>query len=278
MKSAHPAMPYIVANVLVFVLSGLLGVLLFFGGYPGLVNNWISEYMALPSDTSRLLTHFYTILTYAFFHSDVFHLLFNMLWLFWMGRIFGEFLKQRQFHFIYWGGIVAGGLLYLLAYRLIPAYAGEQGILIGSSAAVMAILVAVGTYVPNYQISLLFFGVVRVKYLVLAYVLLDILSTGGQNAGGSIAHLGGAMVGFFYVRSLRSGKDWSQWLKKRQPKWKVTKNEPQKGRQAPVVSQERIDAILDKISRSGYDRLSKEEKDLLFKASNAQSAPQKKDP
>ncbi len=264
-KSGSPAMLYIGINVLLFILAALLEVGFTFSGNRGWVPSQVQEYFAFPATLSILPIKFYTVITYQFFHDGFFHILFNMLWLYWIGQIFLDFLKPRQFHFVYLGGGILGALTFLLLYNTIPAFSGQHATLIGSSASVMAILAATATLVPDYSIRLLLIGELKLKYLILAYVLLDIIGTAGTNAGGSIAHLGGAIFGFVFIKLLRSGKDWST-IFKRKPKLKVVKNKAPKKNES-TVNQKEIDTILDKISKSGYDQLTKEEKETLFKAS-----------
>lgn len=264
-KSGSPAMLYIGINVLIFLLVSLVGVLFVFAGNKGWIELQIQEYFAFPGNLDSLPTRFYTVLTYQFFHADFFHILFNMIGLYWVGQIFLDFLKPRHFHFVYLGGGVVGALVFLLLFQYVPIFSAQKAILIGSSASVMAILVATATLVPDYSIRLLLFGELKLKYIVLAYLVLDIIGSVGDNAGGSIAHLGGALFGFIFIKLLQSGKDWSAIFKQK-PKLKVVKNNTAKKSEFSV-NQKDIDTILDKISKSGYDQLSKEEKDTLFKAS-----------
>ncbi len=257
-------MLYIGINGLIYLVAALAGVVFFYAGRPEFISNLIQEYAAFPATVSELPTRFYTLITYQFFHQGFFHILFNMLWLYWMGQLFLDFLKPHQFHLVYLGGGIAGALVFLLLYQLVPVFANQQATIIGSSAAVMAILVAVGTLVPDYSLRLMFIGELKLKYLVLAYIILDIIGSVGANSGGSIAHLGGALFGFIFIKLLQKGVDLSAVFK-RKPKLKVVKNKtPQKSE--PLNNQKEIDAILDKISKSGYDKLSKAEKETLFKA------------
>jgi membrane associated rhomboid family serine protease len=278
-QSGNPSFLYIGINALIFIVVTLINVPFFLSGNGGLIyDDFIREYFAFPADILDEPLRFYTILTYQFFHDGFFHVLFNMLWLYWMGRIFLDFLKPRQFHFVYLVGGFVGALLYALAFNIFPVFRTIAGAnIIGSSAAVMAVVVATATLVPNYSISLLLFGEVKLKYLAIAYVVLDLIGTTSANAGGSFAHLGGALFGFIYIRMLQNGNDWSTIFKKK-PKLKVVKNEPRPSRHDDTnrrsvrkhegyVDQREIDAILDKISKTGYDKLSKEEKETLFKAS-----------
>lgn len=271
-QSGNPVFFYIGVNVLIFVAFALLNIPFFLSGKGGVAYDaLIREYAGFPSSLSKLPFRFYTIITYQFFHDGLWHILFNMLWLFWMGSIFIDFLKPRQFHFVYLAGGILGALFYLLAYNIFPVFEGVRGsaTVIGSSAAVMAIIVATATLLPDYAMRLLLFGEVKLKYLALAYIVLDLIGVASKDAGGSFAHIGGAVLGFTYIKLLKGGADWSK-LFKRKPKLKVVKNDavkPTARKQNDGVNQEEIDRILDKISKTGYDKLSKQEKETLFKAS-----------
>ncbi len=274
-QSGDPSYLYIGINTIIFLVFALINVPFFLSGNGGLAyEGLIREYAGFPAALDKLPYRFYTILTYQFFHEGFFHLLFNMLWLFWMGRIFLDFLKPRQFHFVYLCSGFAGALLYLLAYNVFPVFAAATAsgtaTVIGSSAAVMGIVVATATLVPDYSLRLLLFGDVKLKYLAIAYVVLDLIGTASPNAGGSFAHIGGAILGFVYIKMLRNGTDWSNIFKKK-PKLRVVKNSPSRGaaqrNNVDRVDQHEVDAILDKISKTGYDKLTREEKETLFKAS-----------
>jgi membrane associated rhomboid family serine protease len=272
-RSGNPIFLYIGLNAIVFIVTALLGVLLFLSGNgSGGIAAFIGEYFAFPADVTALPLRFYTLLTYMFFHDNFFHVLFNMLWVYWLGQIFMNFMNSRQFHFIYLAGGICGAILFTAAFYAFPVFQPSipTAHLIGSSAAVIAIVTATATLVPDYEIRMLFLGNVKLKYLALAYILLSIIGVGSANAGGNIAHIGGAIFGFTYVKMLRSGTDWSNLFKKK-PKLKVVKNKaynPSSSKTGSTIAQSEIDAILDKISKSGYDKLSKEEKETLFKASN----------
>ncbi len=267
---------YIGINILIFVVVSLLGVgftLAGKGDFP--LDLIVREYFGFPASFSAFPYRFYTLITYQFFHDGFLHLLFNMLWLFWMGQLFLDFMKPRQFHFVFLAGGIAGALFFTLGFHAFPVFARyvDEAIIVGSSASVMAIVVAIATLLPDYALRLLLFGDVKLKYLALAYVILDLIGIGSVNPGGSFAHLGGAFLGFAYVKLLKNGTDWSSFFKKK-PKLRVVKNATYKSsvnsgnvKNADVVNQQVIDAILDKISKSGYDKLSREEKETLFKAS-----------
>lgn len=286
----------IVINVVAFIgINIVLGVFMTIGGQEPLYRT-IYDYLALPSNTNVLITQPQSLITYMFLHRGIFHTLFNMLFLYWFGRIITEYLGQNKILGLYvWGGL-AGGLLYLLVYNLVPYYQGvaQFASLAGASAGVLAVVVGAATFQPDFRVNLLLLGPVKIKYIAAFVVLSSLYNSTGANAGGEIAHLGGALLGYLFMTQLQKGNDWSKpvvsfihWFKsffKPQPKIKVSyKNEEkfgkktkQKSRPSKVKktkaaestsSQAEIDAILDKISDKGYDALSKEEKQKLFNAS-----------
>jgi membrane associated rhomboid family serine protease len=238
---------------------------------------YTNEYLLLPAFVPKLLTHFWTPLTYMFMHAGILHILFNMLWLYWMGQIFEEYLGNKRTIGLYIMGGLAGALAYLLCLNLIPAFTNSNAAvgstIVGASASVMAIVVATATLLPNYTISLILFGPVKLKWLVLVILAIDFLGIVGPNAGGEIAHLGGALLGFIYVKQLQKGHDWiggiSNIFKSRSKLKVAAKNTSKNSVEYP--RQDEIDRILDKISQSGYDSLSKQEKEILFRASNNES-------
>ncbi|MBT2563393.1 rhomboid family intramembrane serine protease [Pedobacter sp. ISL-68] len=269
-QSGNPLFFYIGVNVMLFLITAIIGVIVFLGRIPIDFDLWLREYVGLPASISKLPERFYTIFTYMFFHDGILHILFNMLGLFWFGNIFMNFLKSRQFHFVYLAGGLFGGLFAIAILNIFPVYSGGlAGVtIVGASAAVMAIIFAAATLVPNYTIMLLFFGEVKIKWIAIIYFVLDFIAIGSVNAGGSLAHIGGALLGFTFIKSLQRGRDWSK-LFERKPKLKVVRNEKpvKKPEFKGGVSQQEIDAILDKISTSGYDKLTAVEKEKLFKAS-----------
>ncbi|SKB63234.1 rhomboid family intramembrane serine protease [Daejeonella lutea] len=267
-QSGSPLYLFIGLNVIIFLAINLLAVGEFLTNGSGSAANWLQLQLSMPATFELLLYKFWTIITYMFTQSGFFHLLFNMLWLYWLGIIFLDFLNKRQFIFTYLAGGIMGAIFYLLAYNFIPVFSGaaERSILLGSSASVMAVVFAAATLVPDFTIRLLFLGGVKLKYLALAYFVLNIIGISSQDAGGSIAHIGGAFMGFIYIRQLKGGRDLSNVLKRRS-KLKVVKNKNTPPAPANMPNQEIIDGILDKISQSGYDSLTKLEKEQLFKAS-----------
>lgn len=264
-----PLSIYIVLNVAIFITVGVLDVISFLFKLPLDIKGFIWEYTAFPASIQNQVYKIYTLITYQFFHRDLWHLLVNMLTLFWFGSVFIDFLKPRQFHFVYLFGGFIGALFYSITFNLFPVFesVATNSLLIGASASAMAIAAASATYVPNYTFHLLLFGAVRLKYLVLFLLIFDIILLNDGNAGGNLAHLGGALAGFIFIKLLQNGKDLSKWTE-RKPKLKVVKNSaPKYNSPYNDVSQEEIDKILDKISASGYEKLTSEEKQKLFKAS-----------
>jgi membrane associated rhomboid family serine protease len=267
-RSGNPLYLFIGINILVFLIIGLIAVAEFLFKTNTSVASWLGRQLSMPANLEILAYKPWTIITYMFLQREVFHILFNLLWLYWMGMIFMDFLNKRQFIFTYLAGGIAGALLYLLAYNTLPAFSdlAQKSFLLGSSASVMAVVIGTATLVPDYTIRLLLFGAVRLKYLAIAYFVLDIIGMGGGNPGGSIAHIGGAILGFVFIKQLNSGKDLSKILKKRS-KLKVVPNKSNRRSETIQTDQDTIDKILDKISKSGYDSLNKNEKEALFKAS-----------
>lgn len=255
---------FIAINTIIFLLLGILALVDFFAGTG--VAPLLLRQLALPADLGALLYRPWTILTYMFTQQDFFHFLFNMLWLYWIGMIFLDFLNNRQLTFIYLAGGLTGGIIFLVLYQFIPAFQAQQAILIGSSGSVYAVVIATATLVPDYTIRMLFFGNVRLKYLAAAFIVLNILGLAGNNIGGNLAHLGGGLFGFLYIIQLRRGNDWSKLFRARSKKLRVIKNEKGPKGKTPFTNQEYIDSILDKISQSGYNSLSKAEKEALFNA------------
>lgn len=264
-------------NLGVFLVFALLRVFLFMAGSP---SGWITSVLAVPADIHSLMVRPWTIVTYMFYHKEFLHILFNLLWLYWFGQLFLQFFAQRQLTWVYLLGGISGALLYILAFNLLPPFKGyaEKSLALGASASVLAVVIAVSTLQPNFTVYLLFLGAVRLKYLALATVVIDIISIPVSNAGGHIAHLGGALFGFLYVVMLRKGTDLAKPFYHlasikfpKRNRMKVTyrsHNADYDYNYRKAQKQKQVDDILDKIARSGYDSLTKEEKDILFKANN----------
>lgn len=250
----------------------------------GEAEDLILRWLILPADLSALPTKFWTPISYMFVHQEFLHLLTNLLWLYWLGRIFLEYFNQKQLISLYLLGGLAGGLVYIVSYNIFPAFreVQDRSVLLGASAAVMAIVIAIGTYVPNYIVRIVLVGPVKLKYIAIGVLILSSLLDFAQNPGGSLAHLGGAAMGFLYIVRLRGGKDpdmgfdkfmdWFVSLFKNRSKMKVSHkaNAPRNDMDynaRKAGEQKNIDSILEKISKGGYDSLSKKEKEELFRAS-----------
>jgi hypothetical protein len=217
-----------------------------------------------------------------FMHKDIWHILFNMLWLYWFGKIFLEYLDQRKLVAVYLLGGLSGAVLYIFSFNIFPAFEGvvADSVAIGASASVMAIVIAIAAYVPDYTVQLFLFGRVKIKYMALAIFVFTSIMDFSVNSGGKLAHIGGAFFGYFYTLNLRQGKDMGRGfnkildffvtLFKPRKKMKVTHkkaaNEYEYNK-TKAEHQARINKILDKISKGGYDSLTKEEKETLFKES-----------
>ncbi len=260
-------------NVLIFLLINIPATFLWLMMKNDILNEFKYEYLALPAYLPRLATHFWTPITYMFMHDGVFHILFNMLWLYWMGQMFEEYLGNKRLVSLYIMGGLAGALFFVLAYNLLPVFAGSLAgaSVVGASASVTAVVIATATLLPDNTIYMMFIGPVKLKWLAAFFILIDFLSIAGPNAGGEIAHLGGALMGFIYIKQLNRGHDWSRSVDKifsQRPKVKiVSQNRSYQQQPTSAPRQEEIDHILDKISQSGYDSLNKHEKDVLFRAS-----------
>lgn len=243
----------------------------------------IYDQIAIPSPIGDFIQKPWTILTYAFVHDleDIWHILFNMLIFYWFGKLFVEYLGSDKLIALYVLGALAGGVAYLIAYNTIPFYMERQSVMVGASGAIYAVVIATATLIPDYTFFLLFLGPVRIKYIAAVALVLSFIGSVGTNAGGNIAHLGGALMGFVYLKQLQSGVNWGSWITATidwvkglftpKPKVKVTYrkqySEEQRPRAKASISQAEIDAILDKISDAGYESLTKEEKEKLFNAS-----------
>ena len=243
------------------------------------------SYLQVPSSFVLFFHRPWTLLTYMFLHADFLHLLFNMLWLYWFGRMAMEFFNGRQLAGIYISGGVAGALMYMLAYNLFPYFRNREMVafLMGASASVMAIVFAVSFYRKDYELQLMFIGRIRLLYLAFFAFIIDFLSITSDNAGGHIAHIGGALWGMLFAFRIRQGKDLTVYLnrlidrivdirKRRRPRMKVTRGgrrpeTDQEYRARKQAESQALDAILDKLKRSGYESLSSEEKKTLFDAS-----------
>ena len=271
----------IIFNVIFFVLPLLINTFLFLFKIP--INSY-TVWFELSSSFNDLVFKPWTIITYSFLHSGFFHLFFNMYIFLFTSRLFLNLFKSNSLLNIYFLGVVFGALLFLFSYNFFPAFENSKPYMIGSSAGVMSLLIFMSTYTPNLEVRLIIFNV-KLLYIGIAFMMLDVIQIPYGNAGGHIAHLGGALLGFVYANNLKNGVDIGlpferiifklfnlfQFNKtkmnvayKNKSKKKFTEGNDDNSK----THQKKIDEILDKISSSGYESLSKKEKDFLFKAGN----------
>ncbi len=276
-------------NIAVFLLINLYLILVkIFGLESWLQFTGADLFMASTSDISELILRPWSVITYMFAHKDVWHIAGNLLILYIFGQIFQDFVNQRKLLSTYLLGGLSGFLLYFIAFNLIDTLPVNSSI-IGASAAIMAIVIGIATYMPNYKINLIFVGPIKLQYIALFYVILDLISIrDGNNTGGHIGHVGGALYGYFWGMQMRKGIDISQgfenfldrfflWFKPGGAKFRVIRNkkDTRSGRvktdeefnAEKKKNQERLDTILDKISKGGYDSLTSQEKEFLFRHS-----------
>lgn len=292
-RSGNIVTSLIMVNVGVFLFVNLINVVLLFVEPDKLLRfsmfNDFLAWLALPIDPGMMLMRPWTTITHMFLHAGFGHIFWNMLYLYWFGKILRLFLGDRKILPVYIYGGLVGALAAMLAYNTLPAISTYDPavIMLGASAGIMAIVAAAGTIAPNYTIFLLFIGQVRLKYIALFVVILDVIALPYfSNTGGHIAHIGGAFLGFVFIKQLQAGNDWSLGFNKlidrladlfksrKGPRvhYKSTKAKQttgaSEGKSADRQKQEKLDNILDKIAQSGYDSLSKEEKEFLFRVSN----------
>lgn len=240
----------------------------------------IIGWLAVPADLGTLAHRPWTIISYMFLHKDFFHILFNLLWLYWFGKIFLGYLDEKRLLNVYLLGGLSGSILYVVAYNLVPVLSQQStnSVAMGASAAVMAIVIATATYAPDHKIYLVFVGPVKIIWVGLVGFILSSMVDFSVNTGGKIAHIGGALFGYFFILRYKQGKDSTKWfstimdaaftLFKPGKRMKVTHKRTTSDFEYNAVKKEQqknLDAILDKISKSGYDSLTKEEKETLFK-------------
>lgn len=269
-KSGNIVEKLIYINIAIFVFTLLMNVIQ--GLYKGEMN-WIVEWFSLDNSFDTLTTKPWSLITYGFLHGGFLHILFNLITLYFIGNLFIDYFTQKQLLTFYLLGTFFGGLLFILSQNYFPLFEEQSSVLVGASAGISAIFVGIATYIPNYQFKLRFIGFVKLWHLTAIWVGLDILGLAGANAGGHFAHLGGSLFGFLYV-SQASNKEIkifdsiaAFFTRKKKPFKTVYKTKKKKETPAKNsdLNQQQIDAILDKISKSGYDTLTKSEKEFLFK-------------
>lgn len=282
----------IAVNVAVFVLFFLFRTVAFLFQFP---DDLLLEWFVFPKELGEFLMKPWSIITYAFLHSGIWHILSNMLILYFSGIYFLNYFSEKKLLNFYFLGAIFGALLYMLSYNLFPAFSGlGRSYLLGASAAVMSVLVGIATHIPNMRMRLILIGSVKLWWIAAFLVVLDMIQIPISNPGGHIAHLGGAAFGYVYAVQLGKGNDFAagfekliDWFgsfsgssssastsagrrsnlktvhRKRKPSGSSFHSAPRRNKKE---EQERVDAILDKISKSGYDSLTKQEKDYLFNA------------
>lgn len=279
-----------IVNIAVFVIQSII--LLFFtlSGNGDVFKEFLTWFyfpksISVSFGVNDLIHKPWSIITYQFFHepSGVLHILFNMLYLWFFGRILIGYLNRQFILPLYLTGGIIGALLFMVTYNVSPIFQTNDAVLLGASASILAIVVAAATLAPDYTVFLLLLGPVKLKYIALIAILFDIVSiSSGDNAGGHIAHIGGALTGFLYIQSYRSGRNWFSWwprfedkiaglFERKKPKVVFVNPKQQKPKNTSGITedkQKRMDEILDKIAQSGYDSLTKSEKEFLFKISN----------
>ena len=272
-------------NIAVYVIVNVFRVVMYLMqvGNAGLY--YPVNYLSLPADLTQIAHHPWSVITYMFLHEDFLHILFNMLWFYWFGKIFVDYIGAKKLTAVYIIGGLFGALFYVGAFNLFPVFADvlQASKALGASAAVIAVVVAISFYIPDHKVGLMFIGNVKLKYIALFTILVDFLSIASENSGGHIAHLGGAFFGFIYAMQFKKGKDALAWLEKlftvmgsmfkRKPRMKATYSKAKEMNDREynyekAKQQKEIDAILDKIAKSGYDSLSKSEKETLFNSSS----------
>ncbi len=269
----------IALNLGVFLFVNLAGVILFLFGKPNPTVLWL----ALPAYVPAFFQKPWTIVSYMFLHENFLHILFNILWLYWFGIIFLRYFTTNQLLGLYLLGGLAGGIFYIATFNTFPVFDPYlvNSIALGASASVIAIVIATAVYVPNYVVYLFLIGPVRLKWIALVMIILDVLGIAGGNSGGHLAHLGGAIMGWIFILALKQKIDLTRFIAfftqgfsvKRRKKSKLTVTyrpgdtelEYNKRKQERRIE---LDTLLDKIKKQGYDSLTKEEKEALFKYSS----------
>lgn len=285
-SSASVLMRFIYVNIGVFILLRIAAVVL---KMFNLDINVVLDYVSMPSVLSILAVRPWTAITYMFAHYDVWHILFNMLWFYWFGKMFLDVFSPRKFFGLYILGGLGGAALYLICYNILPFFETHPAMLIGASASIIAIVVATAMKSPQRRITLFPFGSFSLKWIAIITIAIDLLSVGGDNAGGHIAHLGGGLIGLWFGYADRRGRDITAWFSivyesiksMFKPKVKIEAGKRNRkyhyapSQSTPTAADEGmnakdmddLDAILDKIKQSGYGSLSDAERKRLFKVS-----------
>jgi membrane associated rhomboid family serine protease len=281
-RKGNALMRLIYINIAVFIVISIIGIIGFLLVNPEISSQTI-RLVSVPSSLQTLLLRPWTVITYMFVHKELLHILVNLLWLYWFGTIFLEYFDQKKLVSVYILGGLAGALAYVISYNIFPAFSSvvEESIpLLGASASVMAIVIAIAAYVPDYTVMMFLIGRVKIKYIAIVIFILTSVLDFSVNSGGKLAHIGGALMGYLYTLNYRQGRDIGKWLSRffdslatylrPKKKMKVTYKKQADDFEYNRIKKERqdqINLILEKISKGGYDSLTKAEKDILFRES-----------
>jgi membrane associated rhomboid family serine protease len=267
-------------NVGVFFICHIIALLLKLFNLP---YESVYSFVALPAYLPSIITQPWSIISYMFLHESIWHIFFNMFTLYWFGKLFLMFFSEKQMLGLYIIGGFFGAAFYIVSYNIFPFFQPNLvgSTLMGASASIMAIIVAAAMHSPNLEMRMMLIGNVKLKYIAIFFVLMSYFSIMSSNAGGEIAHLGGALSGYIFIVSLRNGRDFTKWInlvldsiynlfKPRKLKVKINKNQS-KSKMSDAEfnmnkarNMQEIDRILDKIKTSGYESLTAEDKKRLF--------------
>ena len=273
-KEDNGLIKIILINIIIFVSISVLEVFITLSGGGSLFRVVINKLM-LPASFTTFILQPWSLISYFFLHLSFGHILWNMLFLYWFGKIIHDNIGNNAVISLYILGGIIGGLSYMALFNIIPFYGDRvsESLMLGASAGVFSIVAGSATLLPNYTFYLLFLGPVRIKYIALFYILLSFFDVTGSNAGGEIAHIGGALIGYLFIKQLQKGVNMGDGVIKIINLFN-RKNSSKKEKEFTInketsfdISQDEIDKILDKISESGYSSLSKKEKEKLFNAS-----------
>lgn len=269
-RESSTLMKIVWINVAVFVLLRLIAIVFVFSGRPDYIDTMLAQ-IELPSSPAIFITRPWTLVTYMFSQYDLLHVVFNMLWFYWFGTLFRMTASARHLLTLYFCGGLAGAVLFMAGYMVLPMFHSAYGSLIGSSAAVIAIVTAVAILMPHFKMHMLFIGSVSVKWIAIVTVILVLIGVTGSNAGGEIAHIGGIIAGILYALWMKRGCHIFSFTLHRRSKPTTahhsasTDNTTSTGLSRDERAE--LDSILDKIKKSGYSSLTSAERDLLFNIS-----------
>ncbi len=286
-RNGNPITRLIIINVAVFLIISIFHILTFLSGELSVliaIEEFIQNNLSLPISFTGIIYKPWTLITYMFTHIEIFHLFWNMVTLYWFGEILSNYTSTKKITPLYLLGGIAGALITIILFSIFPVFHPYLDMpMVGASAGVTAIIIASATLVPNYTMNMLFIGSVKLIYVALFVLFIDALNVASySNIGGNLAHLGGALMGYVFIYQYKKGRDLSTWINQffdwiaglfkisSKSKLKVAYKRhvsDEEYNYNKKVTQHQIDAILDKISRSGYESLSKSEKETLFKAS-----------